>query len=79
MNAEIERAKTLLAEEMAEEFLALALRLQADGTATWTLDPQVTGVVGLVMVGTLDALVVVYADGSWETSERFERLAWTVA
>lgn len=42
--------------------------LIAEDKATWVWDPYVDGVAALVIPDTNIALVVLYADGDWETS-----------
>ena len=56
------------------QFLAAAELLEADLWGQYNelagiRDPEVPGVVGLMIPGTNRALVVVYADGDWEASD----------
>jgi hypothetical protein len=52
--------------------LERADELVADGTAEWTFDPYVDGVVGLVKPGTRRAFIVVYLDDEdFELGEDF--------
>jgi hypothetical protein len=62
------RGRTQLADDAAPEVLAAVAAAEADG-CRWVYDPEVHGVVGLVVPGTNRALVVVYADGDWEIAD----------
>jgi hypothetical protein len=70
---ELKEAQDLFRKMAADYVVKAADEKVASGEASWQLDPQVEGVVGLVLNGTNRALVVVYVkDQDFECDE--ERL-----
>lgn len=66
------QAQATFKDECDPGWFGILTELIGAGLLEWRADPEHEGVYGLLLTGTNNALVIVYADGSWESDE--ERL-----
>lgn len=69
---EIERAEEIWLLSASKDAQAKAHRYVATNIANWRMDPHVKNVVGLVLEGTNQAIVVIYIDDEdFEVDDRY--------